>query len=100
MVIKVEYLEELKSEFKESHVNVHNVKYYDFNKICELLEEEIMKEWKDNLSISTALTIPYREDSNGNQMESSCIFLLKKFKRGDKDNDDVNFTYEYNGTVS
>jgi hypothetical protein len=100
MVIKVEYLEQLTLEFKESFVNEHNVKYYDHNKIYDLLKEEIIMDWEDRNYLSTSFLIPYRENEKGEQMESSCIFLLKEFKRGDKDNDDVSFTYEYNGTVS
>jgi hypothetical protein len=99
MVIKIENLEQLKLDFKESFVDKHEVKYYDFNEILEVVKERVLEEW-NLFQISTAFTVSYREDSDGNLLDSSCIFLLRGFNRGDKDNDDVEYIYEYNGTIS
>jgi hypothetical protein len=99
MVIKIENLEKLKLDFKESFLDKHQVRYYDFNEIFEIVKERVLEEWNLN-QVSAAFTVAYSEDSDGNLLDSNCIFLLRKFKRGDKDNDDVKYIYEYNGTIS
>lgn len=99
MVIKVENLDQLMLDFKESSIS-DNVKYSDFNEILKLVKERVIEEWDEN-KVSAAFTIPYKEDVVGNfYMDGDCIFILRKFERGDKDDNDINYTYEYNGTIS
>lgn len=99
MVLKIESLDQLMLDFNESFTDKHGVTYYDFNKVSETLKEYILSEWEVDFSISAALLIPYKEEDGETNHDSNCIFLLREFKRGDGD-DDVNYTYEYNGTIS
>jgi hypothetical protein len=100
MVIKIENLEQLLLDFKESFVDKHEVKYYDFNEILEVVNERVLEEWNLN-QVSVAFTVAYREDSDGNLLDSNCIFLLTKFERSfEQSDDDMEFTYLYNGTIS
>lgn len=100
MEIKIENLDQLMLDFNESFIDEREVKYSDFNQILELLKENVLNGWNES-NISAAIMIPYKESVIGKfYLDGDCVFLLIKFERGEDSNDDVKYTYEYNGTIS
>ena len=100
MILKIENLDQLMLDFNKSFTDKHEITYYDFNKILEILKEDIFNEWEVNSNIPALFLIQYKEKGGKTNFDSYCIFLLNKFKRGNNGDDDINYTYEYNGTVS
>jgi len=98
MELKIENLDQLMLDFDKSFTDKHEVTYYDYNKILEILKEYIVSSWNVGDEIDASYLIPYKEECGETNHDANCIFLLREFKRGD--NDDISYIYEYNGTIS